>query len=598
MLNKLKEKWISASSRFRVGSIKNSIFISFTLSAVAAIIITGIVFYTRFSNQLDTAIQGENEILIDEVTQNINSFLRDMMRLSDSLYYSVIKNTDLSEESINDKMQLLYTANSTYVKSIVLFDIDGNAIATAPPSIIKDSVDVTKTDWYKSALKSTENLHFSTPAIQNLIEDSSNQYEWVISLSCAVELTRDKNTERGVLLIDLKYSGLSQAFRNPQLANDGYVYLIDAEGNILVHPKQQLIATGLVAENNIDASTLKDGYYTEKFGNESRTIIVRSVGYTGWKVIGVIPQKGLTFEKQANIIFVILILSLLFEFMIIINAIISSRLTDPLKKLDRSVQKMEQGLTTSIYTDGSYEVKHLGESIQSMVEQMRKLTEQMVHEHEMKQKSELDALQAQINPHFLYNTLDIIVWMIENERPDNAVKLVTSLARLFRISLSKGKNIITVADELEHVQNYLTIQLMRYKDKFDYSIEVDDRILHLSIIKLVIQPIVENAIYHSMDFMDGDGMIKITGELRDGDMYISVTDNGMGIHEDMVKRILSDYVSTGTSGSGIGLKNVNERIKLYFGDEYGVSIESELDVGTCITLHLPAIPYGQAEEKK
>ncbi|MEG0832722.1 MAG: histidine kinase, partial [Oscillospiraceae bacterium] len=371
-----------------------------------------------------------------------------------------------------------------------------------------------------------------------------------------------------------------------------------AAGNLISHRKQQLIASGIVEENNKEAATRMDGRYLEDFAGDKRAVFVKSAGYTGWKIVGVIPQKGLTFESRENILFIMLIFLLLFEFLIFINSLISKKLTDPIQKLDRSVQRMELGYKdTEIYTEGSYEIKHLGRSIESMVEQMRKLTDQMVREHEMKQKSELNALQAQINPHFLYNTLDIIVWMVENERPDNAVKLVTALARFFRISLSKGKNIIPVSDEIEHVRSYLTIQEMRYKDKFRYTIDVDEQARNLSIIKLVLQPIVENAIYHSMDFMDGDGLISITARLNGEDLVLSVSDNGIGIPEDIVRRILTEQVSTGNSGSGIGLKNVNERIKLYFGDSYGISIESEPDNGTCITIRLPQVPYGEMEEK-
>ena len=227
---------------------------------------------------------------------------------------------------------------------------------------------------------------------------------------------------------------------------------------------------------------------------------------------------------------------------------------------------------------------------------MRKLTDDMVREHEAKQKSELDALQAQINPHFLYNTLDIIVWMIEKGKYDDAVRIVTALARLFRISLSRGKNIIPVRDELEHTRNYLTIQQMRYKDKFRYTIEAPEELLDLPVIKLVVQPIVENAIYHSMDFMDGDGLIRIVAERQGDDLFIRIIDNGIGMPPETVAMLLKEHVPI-SKGSGVGLINVNERIRLYAGEGYGVQIESELDVGTTVTLHLPAHPMGEEAVK-
>lgn len=212
-------------------------------------------------------------------------------------------------------------------------------------------------------------------------------------------------------------------------------------------------------------------------------------------------------------------------------------------------------------------------------------------------KNEFDVLQSQINPHFLYNTLDIIVWMIENEKQADAVKVVTALARFFRISLSRGKSIIPVRDELEHVRNYLMIQHMRFKNRFTYEIEADEDVMELASVKLILQPLVENAVYHGMEFMDGDGEIRIR-VYRDGeDLYMKVSDNGLGMTKEQVKGMFTDkpHVKSG-SGSGIGVRNVNERIRLYFGQEYGLSIESELDEGTVVTIHMRAVPYAETAE--
>ena len=179
--------------------------------------------------------------------------------------------------------------------------------------------------------------------------------------------------------------------------------------------------------------------------------------------------------------------------------------------------------------------------------------------------------------------------------------MVTALARFFRISLSKGRNIIPVKDELEHVRNYLLIQEMRYKNKFRYRIDCPAEAENLSTIKLVVQPIVENAIYHSMDFMDWDGLIEIRAGVSDGALSITVADNGLGMTQDVVESLLttgpeSNRRDSTKKGSGIGLKNVQERIRLYFGPQYGVSIQSEPDEGTTVTLHLPAVPYGEMED--
>ncbi len=578
-------------------SIRYTVFLSFTFSALLAIVMTGITFYMRFSKQLQSTLQSESEILVEQVNQSLGTHLRNMLRLSDSIAYNVVKNKDISSPEINAQMQLLYNTNSSYVKNIALFSADGEALVAAPPAKVKPEANVVDTPWFQRTMERSENLIFFTPVVQNVFVDAGNQYSWVFSLSCVVEITRNKSTEQGVLLLDLYYGGISELFENVALANDGYVYLVDSDGHVIYHPQHQLLSSGLIAENNIAHAAFQDGVHelSTPVGNQS--VIVRSVGYTGWKVIGVIPERGISMNALQNLLYVLIIFFLYFEIIILVNAFISSRLMEPIQKLEESVRALEQDMDHGeIYVGGSQEIWSLGNSVQQMVNRLRELTDKIVAEHEQKQKSELNALQAQINPHFLYNTLDILVWMIEKGQPDEALRIVSALARFFRLSLSKGKNIISVGDELEHARNYLMIQQMRYKNKFIFKINAEPGTENLSTIKLVVQPIVENAIYHGMDFMDGDGEIDIRAYLRDGDLYITVADNGLGMPQEIVDRLLTEN-SPGSMGSGIGLKNVHERVRLYFGEKYGVIIESEPDVGSRITLHLPAIPFGETEDK-
>lgn len=591
------------SERFFKGSIRYVMFASFTISAVLAIVLTGVTLSVRYSAQLDATIEGENQMIVDQVNQSLSTYLRDMIRLSDSLYYNVIKNTDLEANSVSEEMRLLYNTYGDYVENMVLFDSDGQVIATAPAAKLRPGTDVTAEPWFHSAMEKTENLHFGNPAVQNLFLEADYNYKWVVSLSCAVELTYGKETRPGVLLIDLKYGALSVLFNNVKLSGSGYVYLTDGEGNLIYHPDRTRIASGLVSESNLEHAAHRDGIYTEERGGERRSVIVRGVGYTGWKVIGVVDQPGFSGLGTAqDLLFTLVIFCAYFELLILMNVLLSKTLTDPIQKLKESVGEIEHGLDgLDIYVGGTAETKELGRAVQRMVEQMRRLTGDMVREHEQKQKSELNALQAQINPHFLYNTLDIIVWMVENGQKEDAVRVVTALARFFRISLSKGRNIIPVRDELEHARNYLLIQEMRYKNKFSYVIDCAPEAENLSTIKLVVQPIVENAIYHSMDFMDGDGVIEIRAAVGLEGLTITVSDNGLGMTPDVVERLLttgpeSNRADSTRRGSGIGLKNVQERIRLYFGAEYGVTIESEPDEGTRVTLRLPAVPYGEMED--
>lgn len=581
-------------------SIRYIIFIYFTLTALAASVFIGISLYTRLSGQMADTIQEENQILINQINRSMDSYLQTIMKLSDSLYYGVIKNADLSDGSIGSEITLLYDNNKDNIENIALLSKNGQMLESVPAARLKSNVDVIDENWFRNTLLKTENLHFSTPHVQTIFDGSESQYRWVISMSRAVEITNGPYTDQGVLLIDIRYNSLERLFDGVNLGNGGYAYLISSDGEIIYHPKAQLIDSGIVKENNQESAGLKDGNYEEVFDGEKRIVSVKTVGYTGWKIVGVTPLDGMSLNNIKTKLLMVFIIAFVLFILSIINSYISTRITDPIKELEKAVNEIEQGnLEVEVRSAGSYEIQHLGTSIQSMARRIRKLMNDIVAEHESKRRSEFDTLQSQINPHFLYNTLDIIVWMIENEKQSEAVKVVTALARFFRISLSKGKSIIPVKDELEHVRNYLMIQHMRYKNKFTYDIEADEDVLELASLKLMLQPLVENAIYHGMEFMDGDGEILVRAWRREDDLYMSVSDNGLGMTQEQVEHLFqaADHTSSGR-GSGIGVKNVNERIKLYFGTGYGLEILSEPDEGTTVTAHLPAIPYQEVKKEE
>lgn len=585
---------------FGNGGIRSIIFLYFTITAAAASIFIGLSLYTRMSGQVSETVMEENQILIDQVNRSVENYLKTVMKLSDSLYYSIIKNADLSDPSVGERFNLLYENNMDQTDSIALFSADGELLESVPALRVRNNLDVTREAWFSYTLDRTENQHFFLPQVQQIFESSSDQYRWVIPMTRVVEITKGTDTVQGILLIHLNYTGLKLLLDGVTLGNEGYIYLIDGNGEIIYHPRAQLIDSGLEHENNRAVSEYRDGIYQETFQGEERVITVKSVGYTGWKLIGVAPMQTVSLNSLKTQLLVVFVAAFILFLMSLVNSYISSRITTPIRKLELSVNEIEKGnLNAKVDAEGSYEIRHLGQSVQNMAKQIQVLMADIVSEHEKKRKQEFDTLQSQINPHFLYNTLDIIVWMIENEKPDQAVKAVTALARFFRISLSRGKSIITVKDELEHVRNYLMIQHMRFKNRFSYTIEAEDEVLELASLKLMLQPLVENAIYHGMEFMDGDGEIFISAWKEGEDLYLKVSDNGLGMTEEQVARLFSDMPHTGSSrGSGIGVKNVNERIRLYFGSEYGLSIESEPDEGTVVTIHLPAVAYSEIRQKE
>ena len=308
-------------------------------------------------------------------------------------------------------------------------------------------------------------------------------------------------------------------------------------------------------------------------------------------------------DENNRTIFCFTILASLFVVILTVGLSVraSRNITGPIRNLCTLTSRVAEGDFTAQTKDveSEDEIALLMDNFNDMTKEIGQLVEDMKRNHETLRLSETKLLQAQINPHFLYNTLDIIVWMIENEQKTEAVKVVTALARFFRISLSRGKSLITVKDELEHVRNYLMIQQMRFKNKFTYTIESDEEVLELASLKLMLQPLVENAIYHGMEYMDGDGEIFVRAWQEEKELYLEVRDNGLGMTEEQVESLFTDTAHVASKrGSGIGVRNVNERIKLYFGAEYGLSIESEPDEGTAVKIHLPAVPYEKVLEEK
>lgn len=585
-------------SAYKRRSIQLIISMSFTFVAVLSMVIMGFSLYTQFLSQARTNAVNNDEQIIEQAGWTLNTYIRNMMALSDSFYYSAIKKTDLSEESFIKEMDLIYEANKENIVSIACVTEDGELICAAPVGTMKADVDVKSQEWFINAENRIANINFTTPHVQNMFENSNYRYNWVVSLSRNVELTTLGNIDRGVLLVDMDFSAIEQMFSKVNEKSTGYVYLMDKDGEIIYHPMQKAIYSGLREENNIVAAGYEDGAHMERFNGVERSVVVKTIGYTGWKIVSVTAVNEMFSGLFETRIFTLIILTVTIFLVLFGNVFISSRVTDPLRKLDDSVKKLEKESymveEDSIYIGGSHEIQHLGRTINSMVKQMRKLMDDMVKEQEDKRRSELDALQSQINPHFLYNTLDSVVWMIESDRYKDAITTVTALATLFRISLSRGNNIIPIRDEIKHAENYLSIQKVRYKNKFVAKMDIDPEILDYSTIKLIVQPLLENAIYYGA--MDEDSEITVRGYKKDDNIYISVSDNGMGMPEDVLNGLLTKKAKTRGRGSGIGLWNVNQRIKLYYKGEYGLIVESELDEGTTVTIHLPAIPYEEVQK--
>ena len=599
-MQKVINKYFGKLKKLQPRGMQSTIMIVFSVISISITLILGIVMYIRFSavNRQETIQTAQT--LMEQTGETLEDYLVSMRQISDTVYYNVIKDGAFpdQDQNIQKGMNLLYEANRDNLRTISIYNSYGSLMAAEPVALQKEDPDVTSQDWYKQAVEEMENMHFSTPHIQNLFDDGSMRYYWVISLSRAVDLTDNGDSQMGVLLVDMDYSSISRMLQQINASDNGqYYYLCDSSGEIIYHPRQIQISEGIANENNDTESGYKDGVYDEMFEGEHRKVIVNTISYTGWKLVGVIPYSTFTSGMLNMRYFVGMLMLLTAMMLVVINRVVSVGISRPILRLNDSVREYEAGEKPEIYIGGSLEIRHLGYSIQKSYEQIDSLMKKIVLEQNERRKSELDALQSQINPHFLYNTLESITWMIEGERNDEAAFMITQLARLFRISLSKGRTVITVADELQHARSYMNIQKIRYKNAFSVVFDVDQEVCSCCTVKLILQPILENAINYGVSGMDDCGEIRVTGRLEDGNVILSVTDNGIGMSEEQVALILTDSSRMHKRGSGVGLVNVNNRIRLLFGGEYGLTVESEPDEGTTVSVRIPAVPYTEENRK-
>lgn len=415
------------------------------------------------------------------------------------------------------------------------------------------------------------------PHVQNLYLD---YYPWVVTIARTVYSERYQSDV--YVTVDLQFSTIAGYMEDVGIGQRGYSFIIDNEGRLVYHPQQQLIFSGLKSEETQPLAALGDGVHADK--NTIR--VIKSLPQGDWRIVGVSFLDELVEQPRAAALRMIAaVVPGALAVLLALTLLISRLVSRPIVHLVSEMRAFEQDASGFVYTPvtGTSEINVLSGSFEHMTRRVQSLMEEVKTEEETLRKTELKALQAQINPHFLYNTLDSIQWMCEVGRTDDAVKMVGALARLFRISISRGADFIPIRKELEHAECYLLIQHFRYKNQFSYRIEIEDEsILDCLCSKITLQPLLENAILHGFGELIEDGEIVISARADGSDIVLSVTDNGVGMDEQTCAHLLG----TDTPG-GIGLKNVNDRIRIYFGTGYGITIESELDRGTCVTVRLP-----------
>ena len=584
-MNYIKNKWNMLLRQVNQRGLQFMISVSFTLVALVGMVFIGVFLFQSYGQAVEEMMLNDKSQIINQVEINLTTYLRSMMRISDAMYYNVIKKVDLQSDDIGQELNLLYEVNKDSLVSIACFSQEGELIGAAPAGNIKKNVDITEQSWFADAEERMENLHFSKLHVQNIFENSNGRYYWVVSLSRGVELTQEGKTSGGILLVDMNFSGIRQIFTEINSRGMGYVYLVNNDGELIYHPKQNLIFSNMLKENNLMASRYDDGVHEERFQGEERTVIVKTVGYTGWKIVSVTPKADLVRDFDSTKIMAVIIIILAVTLMIFANQFVALQIAKPLKKLENSLQGIGVDLRPEIYIGGSPEIQHLGETIRSMVEQLRELTDDIVREQEEKRKSELDALQSQINPHFLYNTLEAVNWRAKAIGEKDISSMVESLGTLMRETLNTKDKTFTVRRELEIVKSYLTIQQIRFEDRLEYTIQIDDSIMDISLPHLTIQPLVENAINYAMEESTEVCHIQIEGTRSGDNVYIDVVNNDSQFEPDLLRKLDQGLVTP--HGFGIGLLNIHKRIQLTYGSEYGLHLFNKDDEHAVARIIIP-----------
>jgi len=558
-------------------------FASSIISFVVVIVLSFILYqefeYTARQNATTTSSE-----IITQVNYHLSNYIDDIMTTGNFV-------TDLAKtndwESVQSKF-LAITDSRHDIVTIAVFDEQGSLLCSTDEGKEKPQEQIVKQSWFQNALTGDNPYYFSSPHVQHLIPI---RYPWVISYSRKVETedSEGKSVVR-ILLIDMNFSFVSNLSQQVTLGNTGYIYIIDTHDNIIYHPKQTLINCGLFKEDIQGVIDHVFGTYQSTHQGRQRLTIIQTVDNCRWKIVGVAYMDELM--SGMNRISLIIILGTLFAILLSIplTRLVASHITSPIKQLEHEMSHLENmSVADPPVVKGSIEVESLSHAYREMVTRIRQLMTDILTQQELKRKSELDALEAKINPHFLYNTLDSVVWMAEQGNTEGVIKMVNALAKLFRISISQGHEVITIAEEIEHVRNYLLIQQMRFNN-FEFVLNCEEDLKDRPTIKLLIQPLVENALYHGIKDMVDPGLIRVNVKSLDEEtIQIEVIDNGEGMSEEQAKSLLT-VEGKEKMGNGIGVLNVHQRIQLSYGKKYGLKIISAFDEGTTVLITLPKGP--------
>jgi len=548
---------------------------------MTVLLISSTVYYSVFARRSDSLVESQSREINKQIVLNYESYINSVIETANYIQFaSLNRDVALSSEELGD----VFFYNSEIKKDVVsiyLFDEKGNKLLGNELNPLR-LIDIAEEEWFLNALNERSIFHFSAPHDQSVSREMIDQ---VISVTRSVEYTWMGEKQKGVILIELNFRVLTDLAEKTNLGEGGHIMILNDRDSLIYH-------SGRMDDEGFDESlSLAEknylGGFRTRLKNRDMYLNINTLAHTRWRIVTVNNINEIAEARQQLLLIVLLIFLASFAVTTVVSLFISRRISSPLNQLKKAMLKIEKGdfTTRVLVSSGQKEVLRLSRSFNSMLEEIHSLMDKVVNEQREKRKTELKALQNQINPHFLYNTLDSIVWLAENNRSEDVVTTVIALARFFRISISKGQQFISLKDEISHIKNYLTIQKIRYVDKFEYSFEIDPQIYDQKVMKLILQPIVENAIYHGVG---DDEVEKITIRAGQKGKFIvfEVENTGYGITEERIAEIY-EILKGNHSIASVGMRNVYLRLKLFYGDEADIKISSVLDEKTTIKLFIP-----------
>lgn len=561
------------------------------------LVITAVMTYVSISvltNELLDNATEYTEQLIRRVNAELDMYVEYMKDISDFIvdngavaaYLRAANEHRLTDAACRDAQEQLAAAQKirSEITAIALIPESGGALFGSEGASLNTYSNYQNADWYQAALQEPHEVQVSSSRVENLI---AGQYNWVVSFSKAV-FDRAGNMQ-GVLLIDLNYQIIDRLCADIQLGSRGYIYLLDQTGGILWHPQQDLIYAGLKQENVAEVLSAADGRMLSGKGQARRLYVACESEATGWTAVGVAYTQELLRSQDRIYKTYLLIAAAALVLALVFALQLSRSIAEPIRRLMQTMRRVEEGdLHVRSQVSSRTELGQLSDSFDHMIAKTAELMDERLRSEEQKRKSEWKALQAQIQPHFLYNTLDSIIWMSHAGRNEEVVEMTSALALLLRSSIGDGSDTNTLKKEIAHVRSYLTIQKMRYNEKLRYEIDLDPQTEDCLLPKLILQPLVENAIYHGIKVKQQGGTVRIESLLEEDRLLITVEDDGIGMTPEQLETIL-DKKESDAESTKIGVYNVNERLQLFFGPDAVMKYYSTPGKRTMVMLVLPIV---------